>query len=89
MGNYYTYNISYILSLKRSNPELIIALVNEGMLDPIGESKSKWRFSFSTVENVLKVVRFHKDLNLNLAGAAIALELLDRIEELESMVERI
>ncbi|MDX2442863.1 MAG: chaperone modulator CbpM [Bacteroidales bacterium] len=78
-----------LCKLCRSNPELIIAMVNEGILDPIGESKSQWRFSFSTVENVRKVVRFQNDLNVNLAGAALALQLLDRIEELESMVERI
>ncbi len=69
-------------------PESIIEMVDEGILEPQGQSKKSWRFPFSTVENVRKVTRFQNDLDVNLAGAALALHLLDRIEQLEVMLER-
>ena len=73
-----------VCKMCRLNPELIIEMVNEGILDPKGESKTSWRFSFSTVNCVRTVMRFQNDLGINLAGAALALNLLERIEELET-----
>lgn len=69
-------------------PELIIEMVNEGILDPTGESKKVWRFSFTVVERVRKVQRLQIDFNVNLAGAALALHLLEKIEQLETIIER-
>ena len=77
-----------LCNMCRLSPEIIIEMVNEGILDPSGESISSWRFSFSTVENVCKVVRFQNDLNVNLAGAALALHLLEKIEQLEVLFNR-
>jgi chaperone modulatory protein CbpM len=77
-----------LCNMTRLTPELIIEMVNEGILNPVGDGKKAWRFSFSTVENVCKVIRFQNDLNVNLAGAALALHLLDKIEQLEDLLER-
>jgi chaperone modulatory protein CbpM len=68
-------------------PELIIEMVNEGILDPNGESKRAWRFSFTIVERIRKVQRLQNDFNINLAGAALALHLLEKIEQLETIIE--
>ncbi len=77
-----------LCNLSRLTPELIIEMVNEGILDPVGASKKSWRFTFSSVENVCKAVRIQNDLEVNLAGAALALHLLDRIDQLEAMLQR-
>lgn len=69
-------------------PELIIEMVNEGVLDHTGENKNAWRFSFTLVERIRKVQRLQNDFNVNLAGAALALDLLEKIEHLESIIER-
>ena len=66
----------------------IITLVGEGILDPVHESADReragrWRFHISSVRRVHTVVRLQRDLGVNLPGAALALELLDRIEELQ------
>jgi chaperone modulatory protein CbpM len=80
--------ILQLCHLSRLSPELIIEMVNEGILDPVGGSIKAWRFSFSSVENVCRVVRIQSDLEVNLAGAALALHLLERIEQLEVMLQR-
>lgn len=67
--------------------EEIIELVNEGILEPMGTSKHEWRFTFSTVSRVKKVRRLQKDFELNLPASGLVIHLLDRIEELESMLK--
>ncbi|CAA6676930.1 MULTISPECIES: chaperone modulator CbpM [unclassified Lentimonas] len=69
-------------------PAFVVELVDEGILEPDGESASNWRFSFSVVERVKTVARFQHDLDVNLAGAALALELLDRIETLRAQLKQ-
>lgn len=67
--------------------EEVVMLVREGILDPVEgpprpEEAGAWRFHVSSVRRVRTVVRLQRDLGVNLPGAALALELLDRIEEL-------
>lgn len=68
--------------------EEVVTLVREGILDPADESvdwegAGCWQFHISSVRRVRTVVRLQRDLGVNLSGAALALELLDRIEELQ------
>jgi chaperone modulatory protein CbpM len=68
--------------------EEIVTLVREGVLDPAVDSldwaqAGRWRFHISSVRRVRTVVRLQRDLGVNLPGAALALELLDRIAKLE------
>jgi chaperone modulatory protein CbpM len=63
-------------------------LVDEGILEPIGGGSEKRRFPYSSVRRTRTVVHLQRDLGLNLAGAALALELLDRIEDLRTQLRR-
>ena len=74
--------------------EWLIKLVEEGVLEPLHTSPDKWRFSGISLQRARRVKRLQSDLGINLAGAALALELLDEIENLrerlatlESMIE--
>lgn len=64
--------------------EYIIELVNEGFIEPSGMQKSHWCFSGITIKRVQKAKRLQRDLGLNLAGAALAIELFDEIEYLRA-----
>ena len=61
----------------------ITTLVAEGILDPAGEDVEHWRFTIGSLRRVKTVIHLQRDLGVNLAGAALALDLLDRIAELE------
>jgi chaperone modulatory protein CbpM len=68
--------------------EEVMTLVQEGILDPAadspdGEGNGHWRFHISSLRRVRTVRRLQRDLGVNLPGAALALELLERIAELE------
>jgi chaperone modulatory protein CbpM len=68
--------------------EEVVTLVREGVIDPADglqdlAEASRWQFHIRTVRRVRVAMRLQRDLGVNLPGAALALELLDRIEELE------
>ncbi|MDF7806934.1 chaperone modulator CbpM [Pontiellaceae bacterium B12219] len=69
-------------------PELIIEMVNEGILEPRGEHAGSWRFKLAEREMVRTVMHLHDDLRVNIPGAALALQLLERIARLEAVLAR-
>lgn len=60
----------------------LIALVAEGVIEPRGRSPGAWRFSGESLRRARIVRRLQRDLDLNLAGAALALELIEENERL-------
>ncbi|HEY5774908.1 MAG TPA: chaperone modulator CbpM [Xanthomonadales bacterium] len=63
--------------------QTITTLVSEGILDPKGRDIEHWQFSVGSLRRVKTVIHLQRDLGVNLAGAALALDLMDRIAELE------
>jgi chaperone modulatory protein CbpM len=62
-------------------------MVGEGMLQPRdGGTPQKWSFSGVEIRRARRALRLQRDLELNLAGAALALDLLDEIELLRRRV---
>lgn len=64
--------------------ELIVELVDEGVLAPIGREPHSWRFTGAHMRRARAAVRLQRDLGVNLAGAALALQLLDELEALRA-----
>ena len=67
--------------------EWVIDLVDEGILQPQGKQQVQWRFSGESCRRISIVLRLQRDLGVNLAGAALALDLLDELQELRRMRE--
>lgn len=68
--------------------EWIIELVDEGALEPIGQQRAQWRFPANSLQKARTAMRLQHDLGVNLAGIALALELLDNIQVLQSRLCR-
>jgi len=70
------------------HPEMIISLVQLGLIDPVGKENAEdaWTFSVETVPLVRKIIRLRNELGLNYSGVGVVLELLLRIEALEARV---
>ncbi len=68
--------------------EYIIALVEEGALAPHGQDARDWRFSHEQLRRARRALRLQRDLRVNLAGASLALELIDEIERLRGRLRR-
>ncbi|MFQ5487521.1 MAG: chaperone modulator CbpM [Gammaproteobacteria bacterium] len=67
--------------------EQILAMVEEGIIEPLQEDQRVWYFSTETLYRVATVIRLQRDLQINLAGAALALQLLDELTSLRSRVQ--
>jgi len=70
--------------------ESMIELIEHGVISPSeGQSIRQWRFQGSSLVRVDKALRLRRDLNVNLAGAALILELLDELAELRTTLYRL
>lgn len=67
--------------------ELIVELVNEGVLSPRGNQPDEWHFTGVHLQRARVALRLQNDLGVNLAGAALALELLDEMETLRARLQ--
>lgn len=66
----------------RVHAEWIVELVEQGIIEPSGSALQDWRFSGNCLSRVQQVQRLQRDLGVNLAGAALALDLLDEVRHL-------
>jgi len=62
--------------------EWLVELVQEGGLEPEGDAPPNWRFAGASLRRARVAWHLKRDLQLNAAGAALALELLDEIHAL-------
>jgi chaperone modulatory protein CbpM len=77
--------------------EMVVELVDEGVLTPDiappagapSAAPGDWRFTGLHIHRVRMAVRLQRDLGVNLAGAALALELLDEMDALKAQLRRL
>jgi chaperone modulatory protein CbpM len=62
--------------------------VNEGAFEPRGTRIEEWRFSGASLRRAVTAQRLTRDLELNAQGVALALDLLDQINELRARLAR-
>lgn len=67
--------------------EWIIELVDEGILEPAGDDTAHWRFSGPSLCRARSAMRLQRDLGINLAGAALVLDLMEEVETLRSRLQ--
>jgi chaperone modulatory protein CbpM len=72
----------------REHSEWVIELVQEGILEPSGGQVTSWRFTGVSLQRARTVRRLQQDLGVNLAGAALVLDLMDEIEDLRDRLRR-
>lgn len=64
--------------------EHLLSMIEVGLLEPINSHLShiRWRFSSDSIMRVRTALRLQRDLDVNMAGAVLAIELLDELKEL-------
>lgn len=69
--------------------ETIEVMVEQGILEPSGTRGHYWCFPANSIKRMRIALRLQQDLDVNLAGAALALELLERIDQLHARLRAI
>jgi chaperone modulatory protein CbpM len=73
----------------RMQAEQVLDLVEQGVIEPLGHDPARWRFRGVSMRRVRLVQRLERDLGVNVAGAALALELLEELERLRARLRRL
>lgn len=66
--------------------EALLDMVAEGLLEPSGPAPERWSFSAAELGRIRTALRLQEDLGVNMAGAGLALELLDELRRLRRRV---
>jgi chaperone modulatory protein CbpM len=64
----------------------IVEFVEEGVLNVV-EVSSEWHFTGDALRRARLAVRLERDLELNLAGVALALDLIEELQRLRRALE--
>jgi len=68
--------------------EQVLVLVEEGVIEPLGRDPIHWRFRGVSVRRVRCALHLERDLGVNAAGAALALDLLEELEAMRARLRR-
>ena len=66
----------------------VVELVEHGVVEPRGKQPAVWRFHGVSIRRIRCARRLERDLGVNTAGAALALDLLEELEELRLRLAR-
>ena len=67
--------------------QTIVAMVEHGIIAPAVESRGdNWQFTIDALLRLNRAQRLQQDLEINLSGLALSLELLDQIEALQQEI---
>lgn len=67
----------------------VVEMVEQGVVEPQGTAPSEWRFDTVAFKRLQVAVRLQQDLDVNAAGAALVLDLLEELEILRQKLRRL
>ena len=76
------YTTHAICHSHKLNQEIINEMVSWGIAKPFGDTPNKWLFTQKDYERIGRASRFRKEFNINIPGAALALQLQEEIQNL-------
>lgn len=65
----------------------IVELVDYGVLEPFGRNRTEWQFSGTDLHRLRRIVRLMRELDVNVGGAAIIVDLLEERQRMRSHIE--
>ncbi|WP_419419689.1 chaperone modulator CbpM [Legionella sp. D16C41] len=66
----------------------ILEIIDEGIIAANKNNQNEWQFDNEAFRRINMVLRLNRDLGVNLAGAGLALDLLNEIERLQRLLNR-
>lgn len=68
--------------------DTIMEIVEEGIISAHVNEQQELQFDTEALRSIRTTLRLHQDLGVNMAGAALALELLNEINRLRSLLPK-
>ncbi len=76
------YSLRELCNVCEVHAQFIQDLIDEGILSPRGGKPQEWRFAAVEIKRIQITIRLQADLRINLPGTALALDLLEEIDQL-------
>lgn len=64
--------------------DCLIEIVEQGIVEPSGDTPEEWLFDAAALSVARRAARLQRDLEIDWAGIALALSLLDELDELRA-----
>jgi len=86
-----TFTLREVCERGDCHAEFIIKLVDYGIISPIeeGNEARQWQFDVAALNRLQKAMRLQRDLNVNLPGLALSLDLLDEVNTMRREMARL
>jgi len=84
----YELTITELCRACAGSTEWVVELVHEGVLVPLDPQSAEWSFPGPSLRRARTAMHLQRDLGLNVAGVALALDMLDEIEALRARLQR-
>lgn len=72
-----------------ADQDLIIQLIEYHVIKPKGTSQNDWQFDHISLKRARIARNFYYDCEVNLVGVAMLMDMLEKIEILESQISRL
>ncbi|SFR55611.1 chaperone modulatory protein CbpM [Marinobacter daqiaonensis] len=86
-----TFTLREICERGECHAEFVIKLVSHGVISPIEDSPNAldWTFDLPNLARLQRARRLQRDLEINLPGLAMSLDLLDEVRDMRREVDRL
>jgi chaperone modulatory protein CbpM len=81
------YGLKDVCDVCGVHAECIVEMVEAGIIAPQGDRPATWRFSSLSIMKSRKALRLQRDLEINMPGVAVALDLLDQLDSLRHRIK--
>ena len=88
LGEQDVVTLAQVCRVCRVRKETIVELVAEGITEPAGTEQGQWWFDPAGARRLHIAIRLQRDLGVNPAGAALALDLMEEIDRLMLLARR-
>lgn len=83
------YLISVVAKILSVHPQTLRQYEREGLIEPSRTDGRMRLYSQHDVDRVKMILRLTRDLGVNLAGVDVVMQLKERVDELENLVEKL
>lgn len=79
---FFSLTMDEVISTFGVKQSIVVEIVEQGIVEPQHQQKD-WLFDSEAIRRIRMAINLHHDLGINMAGAALAIELLEEIEALK------
>jgi chaperone modulatory protein CbpM len=82
-------SLTEIIERVGTTEDIVFSMVHYEIIQPKGKSPDTWQFTAGSLHRLEKALRLQRDLELNIPGVAVTLELVDEVERLKMDIARL